>query len=339
MQESLFGKSITDLKVMTAELGLPGFTAKQIADWLYKKDITEIDGMTNISLKNKELLKTKFTIGLSEPSEVQESVDGSRKYLFRTHNDKHIEAVYIPEKDRNTLCISSQAGCKMACEFCMTGKQGFQGHLTAGEIINQVRSIPESQKITNIVYMGMGEPLDNTDEVLKSLDILTSDWGFAMSPRRITLSTIGVFPGLKRFLDESECHLAISLHSPFDEERRFLMPAQKTQPIVRSIELVRKYNWYGQRRFSVEYILFDGVNDSFKHAEALCNLLRGIRARVNLIRYHSIPGVDLKGSSEEKIHRFQEIIESRGLTTTVRKSRGEDILAACGMLSTKRMGN
>ena len=336
-KDYLFGKTLNELKEVCKELNLPGFTAKQIADWLYKKDIDSIDEMSNLSKKSRALLNEKFDFGTSKHVSVQESKDGTKKYLFKTPAGKFIEAAYIPEKKRNTLCVSSQVGCKMACTFCMTGRQKFHGNLTAGSIVNQVRSLPEWQKITNIVYMGMGEPMDNLDEVLKSLEILTSDWGMAMSPRRINVSTIGVVPSLKRFLDESQAHLAISMHSPFEEERAMLMPVQKAYPLNEILNLVREYDWHGQRRVSFEYIIFDGLNHSAKHVAELAKLLDGLKCRINLIRFHQIPDSELKSSNDAEVERFMEQLNNRGIRTTIRASRGQDIDAACGLLSTKKM--
>jgi len=237
--QPLFGLTPEELTALTQEEGYPKFMAKQLADWLYRKGITSIDEMTNISTKVRGELSEKYTLGVSAPVKVSESTDGTRKYLFLSRDKKYIEAAYIPDHDRATLCVSSQVGCKMGCLFCMTGKQGFQGNLTAGEILNQLRSIEESERITNIVYMGMGEPLDNLEAVLKSLEILTSDWGYAMSPRRITVSTIGLIPAMKEFLEKSEAHLAVSLHSPFDDERKILIPTGATHRDTASVQLER----------------------------------------------------------------------------------------------------
>ena len=264
-KESLYGKTLDELKGVAVSLGMPAFTSLQLAGWLYGKGVSGIDEMTNISKVNREKLAARYETGRIMPVKVQESVDGTKKYLYPAKPGKFIETAYIPETSRSTLCVSSQVGCKMGCLFCMTGKQGFQGNLTAGEIVNQIGSLPEREKLTNIVYMGMGEPLDNTSEVLKSLEILTSEWGFAMSPRRITVSTIGILPGLKQFLDNSSCHLAISLHTPFDDERRKLMPVQTVYPAAEVLDFVKRYDWSGQRRVSVEYIMFDGVNDTERH--------------------------------------------------------------------------
>ncbi|MGC9341291.1 MAG: 23S rRNA (adenine(2503)-C(2))-methyltransferase RlmN, partial [Bacteroidales bacterium] len=296
-----------------------------------------IEEMSNISKKNRELLAEKFLFGLQTFKSFQESVDGTKKYLFPAMSGKFIESAYIPESKRSTLCVSSQVGCKMGCLFCMTGKQGFQGNLSAGEIVNQVRSLPEQENLTNIVYMGMGEPLDNTKEVLKSLEILTSEWGFAMSPRRITISTIGMIPGMKEFLEKSECHLAISLHTPFEDERKRLMPVENVYPLKEVMNEVKKYNWFRQRRISLEYIMFKDLNDTDRHVSELVRLLHGIKCRVNLIKFHAIPDTPLEGSSPLVMESFRDKLNAKGITATIRRSRGEDIYAACGLLSTKEM--
>ena len=336
-KELLFGKTLKELKEIVKTLGFPSFTAKQIADWLYKKKVRSINDMLNISKKNREILDQKYIVGFSNYSNVQESVDGTKKYLFKTNANQFIEAAYIPSENRKTLCVSSQVGCKMGCLFCMTGKQGFQKNLTVAEILNQMVSIAESDELTNLVYMGMGEPMDNIDEVLKSLEIITADWGFAWSPRRVNVSTIGVAPAMRRFIEESECHLAISLHSPYNTERKELMPIENVYPIEFIIDTLKEYDFGRQRRISFEYIMFEGVNDSVQHAKELVRLIEGIKARVNLIKFHPIPDTPLKGSSHETMEEFKEVLERKGVITTIRKSRGEDIYAACGLLSTKKL--
>ena len=337
MKESLFGKTLTELQEVVQELGLPKFTAKQITDWLYKKQINSIDEMTNLSLKVRELLNERFELGLTSYTKVQSSKDGTRKYLFPTIQNKFIETAMIPERDRKTVCVSSQVGCKMGCLFCFTAKQGFQGQLSAGEIVNQVRSIDEVDEVSNIVYMGMGEPFDNLDEVLKSLDILTSEWGFAMSPRRITVSTIGIIPGMLTFLEKSDAHLAVSLHTPFHEERQKLMPVQVAYPIEDVVKEIKSWDFGKQRRVSFEYIVFEGLNDSIKHVNELAHILSGLRCRVNLIRFHPVPGTPLKSPDDATIQRFKDALNHKGILTTIRASRGQDIYAACGLLSTKEL--
>jgi len=333
----LFGKTLNDLHAIVAEHGLPKFAAKQIADWLYHKEISSIDEMSNLSKSARTLLNEHHTFGLAAPVEVKTSTDGTRKYLFTTAHNQFIETAMIPFKYRKTICVSSQVGCKMGCLFCMTGKQGFQGQLTAGEIVNQLRSIDERSEITNIVYMGMGEPFDNLDEVLKSVEILTSDWGYAMSPRRITVSSIGIIPGLVRFLNECEAHLAISLHTPFHEERQQLMPVQIAYPLDEVIAEIRKHDFSGQRRVSFEYIVFGGLNDTPRHVKELVRLLAGIKCRINLIRFHPIPGTPLQATDETTLQSFKDQLNNKGILTTIRASRGLDIYAACGLLSTKAL--
>ncbi len=334
---SLLGKTLDELKSIATGLGMPSFTGKQIAEWIYQKRVSSIDEMSNISLKNRALLNEQHEVGRTLPVESQVSVDGTVKYLFKTAKNQFIESVFIPEEDRATLCVSSQVGCKMNCLFCMTGKQGFGAQLTVQEILNQYYSIPESGQLTNIVFMGMGEPLDNLDNVLKTLEILTADYALVgWSPKRITVSTIGLIPGMKRFLESSNCHLAVSMHSPFEEERLKLMPVQKAYPILKVLEELKNYDFSKQRRVSVEYIMFNGLNDTPRHAREMAKLLKGIDCRVNLIRYHAIPGIDLKTSDENKMIEFRDYLTNNGIMTTIRKSRGEDIFAACGMLSSSK---
>ncbi len=332
----LLGKTLDELKAIATGLGMPSFTGKQLAEWIYQKRVSSIDGMSNISIKNRALLNEQYEVGRTLPVESQVSVDGTVKYLFKTAKNQFIESVFIPEEDRATLCVSSQVGCKMNCLFCMTGKQGFGAQLTAQEILNQYYSIQESEQLTNIVFMGMGEPLDNLDNVLKTLEILTADYALGWSPKRITVSTIGLIPGMKKFLESSNCHLAVSMHSPFEEERLKLMPVQKAYSILKVLEELKNYDFSKQRRVSFEYIMFNGLNDTPLHAREMAKLLKDIDCRVNLIRYHAIPGIDLKTSDEKRMTAFRDYLTNNGVMTTIRKSRGEDIFAACGMLSSSK---
>jgi 23S rRNA (adenine2503-C2)-methyltransferase len=335
-KEKLYGKTLNELIAVTKKLKMPGFAARQIADWLYKKEVDSIEEMTNLSRKARELISEEYEYGLSAPVNESISIDGTKKYLYKVLDEKFIEAAYIPEKERATLCVSSQAGCKMGCIFCMTGRQGFQGSLSCNEILNQFRSLPEFRNLTNLVYMWMGEPLDNVEQVLKSLEILTSEWGYAWSPTRITVSTVGLLSGIKEFLEKSRCHLAVSLHSPFDEERRKLMPIQRSNKISQVMEIIRNFEMNNQRRVSFEYILFEGVNDTPRHVKELARLLNGIKCRINLIRFHEIPGSEFRSPDLETTNRFRDALNDKGITATVRASRGEDIQAACGLLSTLR---
>jgi 23S rRNA (adenine2503-C2)-methyltransferase len=333
-KEKLYGKTLNELIAVTKRLGMPGFAAMQIADWLYKKEIQSIKEMTNLSNKTRDLLETEYELGLNPPVNVAESTDGTKKYLYKVLKDKYIETAYIPESDRATICVSSQAGCKMGCIFCMTGKQGFQGNLSSNEILNQFRSLPEFRNLTNMVYMGMGEPLDNINEVLKSLDILTSEWGYGWSPTRITVSTVGLIAGIKEFLEKSRCHLAVSLHSPFDEERRKLMPIQRTNTVKEVLDIIKNFEINNQRRVSFEYILFKGMNDTPMHIKELARILNGIKCRINIIRFHPIPGSQFFSPDIGETIKFKEALNAKGILTTIRASRGVDINAACGLLST-----
>ena len=382
---TLLGKTLEELKEIALELSLPAFTAKQIADWLYKKRVTSIDKMTNLSKSARERLSKEFVIGIDQTLQVVTSQDGTKKYLFKPQSvaerrstagqqstagrqssaerqstaeqqgcaSGSIESVIIPDNERKTICVSSQVGCKMACTFCMTGRQGFHGNLSVASILSQFIAVEESQELTNAVFMGMGEPLDNLENVMRAIEVLTADWGFAWSPKRITLSTIGVTTQLggrgivwkgveyknvnplKFFLDNCKVHLAVSLHNPFYEERLALMPAERTFPLEKSLKLIKEYDFTGQRRVSFEYTMFNKVNDSKRHADRLAQLLRGLECRVNLIRFHSIPDSPLESSPMQVIEHFRERLQASGITATIRASRGEDILAACGMLSGK----
>lgn len=333
--ESLLGMSLAEHTEIAVAAGLRRFAGAQITQWVYPKAALTIDAMTNLSLSARATLSANYCIARHCATDVQTSVDGTRKYLFHTAEGNDIESVYIPDGERATLCISSQAGCRMGCKFCMTARVGFREHLSAGEIVNQIMSIEEAHKLTNIVYMGMGEPLDNIDNVLRSIEIMTASWGFAWSPTRITLSTIGVIPALRKFMDQTKVHLAVSLHNPFDYERAAMMPMQKAYPIADVLHLLRDYNFYGQRRLSFEYIMFDGVNDTERHLDELIRILKGFECRVNLIRFHQIPDSNLKGSTGATIAWFNAALNAEGITTTTRSSRGEDIFAACGMLAAK----
>lgn len=335
--EALYGKTLDELIDVTKKQGLPGFAARQMADWLYQKGVDSVEGMTNLSKKAREKLAAEYIVGRTPFDKVRESPDGTKKYLFPTGENKFIETAYIPDKDRATVCVSSQVGCKMGCLFCMTARQGFQAQLTAGQILNQFQSIPEKESITNIVYMGMGEPFDNLEEVLKSLEILSAPWGYAMSPRRITVSTIGIVPGIKEFLKRSQAHLAISLHTPFEEDRRQLMPVQNVYSLEEVLKEIRRHDLERQRRLSFEYILFKGYNDTVAHVKKLSSLLNGLRCRINLIRFHEIPDSPLESPDDAKIQWFKDQLNAKGILTTIRASRGEDIYAACGMLSTKEL--
>jgi len=354
MKVRLLGKTPDELRKIALSAGLPAFAGKQIAQWLYVKRVRSIGEMTNLSKTGRAALEEIAEVGMTEPVDVQVSSDGTKKYLFPVrcpvgaghdavghdaaevrYEDSCVEAVMIPEGDRKTLCVSSQAGCKMGCKFCMTGRQGFHGNLSAADILSQYFAIEEAGELTNTVFMGMGEPLDNWEEVKRVITVLTADWGLAWSPKRITLSTIGVIPNLRKFLSESKCHLAVSLHNPFPEERLEMMPVQKAWSAAEVIRLIKSYDFTGQRRVSFEYTVFDGWNNTPRHAEALRKLLRGLECRVNLIRFHRIPDFPFGPAPDKVMEEFRDMLSEGGITATIRASRGEDIYAACGLLAGK----
>ena len=335
-KKPLMGMNLLELKTVAKELGMPAFTGGQMAKWLYTQHITSIDEMTNLSKVNREKLKAAYTIGCKKHIDAQYSKDGTIKYLFPTDDGKFVESVYIPDDDRATLCVSSQVGCKMNCLFCQTGKQGFEGNLSVTDILNQIYSLPECEKLTNIVFMGQGEPMDNYENVLRTTQIMTADYGYAWSPKRITVSSIGVKTKLKRFLEESDCHVAISMHSPIPAERAEIMPGERGMSIADIVELLRNYDFSHQRRLSFEYIVFKGVNDSERHAKEIIKLLKGLDCRINLIRFHTIPNVPLHGVDDKKMEELRNYLTQHGVFTTIRASRGQDIFAACGLLSTAK---
>ena len=333
MKEKLLGKNLQELKDICKVLSLPQFAGGQIAQWLYKKRVTTFNEMTNLSLSSRQKLSENYDIGFVQPAEAAVSKDGTKKYLFPYHTGTFIEAVMIPDEERVTLCVSSQAGCRMGCKFCMTGRQGFKGNLDASEILSQFFTIPEADRLTNAVFMGMGEPLDNLENVERAIDVLTSDWGCGWSPKWITVSTIGV--NVQRYLDETKTHLAVSMHNPYADERQDMMPAETTNPLDRTLEIIKQYDFTKQRRVSFEYIMFKGLNDNKRHADAIISKLRGLECRVNLIRFHDIGDTKFQSSSMAVIEQFRERLCNAGIIATIRASRGEDIFAACGMLSTK----
>lgn len=351
MRSKLLGMNPEELREAALGVGLPAFAGRQMARWLYSRKVRSIDEMTDLSKAGREKLKEKYDLGVTLPQDCRLSRDGTKKYLFPVScarvqglnacrqcrpaelEDSFVEAVMIPEEDRRTLCVSSQAGCRMDCKFCMTGRQGFHGHLSVADILSQFIAVDEYADLSNAVFMGMGEPLDNSENVLRAVEVLSADWGFAWSPKRITLSTIGVLPGLRRCLDGTRCHLAVSLHNPFPQEREVLMPAERAWPLREVVAMLKEYDFTGQRRVSFEYTMFSGLNDDKRHADALIRLLDGLECRVNLIRFHKIPDAPYEPSPEIVMERFRDRIGRHGITCTIRASRGEDILAACGMLA------
>ncbi len=340
----LIGMTLDQLTKVAVSGRMPKFVGQQLADWLYRKKATSFDEMVNISKKNKQWLAENYVVGREQPASRQKSSDGTVKYLFNVGNGRDVESVYIPEKDRATLCVSSQVGCKMNCYFCATGRLGFKANLTPAQIINQILSIPPKPakgetapaELTNVVFMGMGEPMDNLGPVMKAIEILTAPWGLAWSPKRITVSSIGKLDNLRQLIQKTKVHIAISVHSPFHEEREALMPVERAYPVASVLKAMRDYDFAHQRRLSLEYIMWDGRNDDLRHADALARLVDGLDCRVNLIRFHSFPGFDGKPATQQAMERFRDRLNALGITATIRASRGEDIEAACGMLAGKK---
>lgn len=337
-KKALLGMTLDELRSVATETGMPAFTAGQMAHWMYKSHVRDIGEMTNISLRMRAALAEHYAIGCRPPADCQRSVDGTVKYLFPTAEGQMVESVFIPDGDRGTLCVSCQVGCRMGCRFCMTGRQGFQGNLEVADILNQIYSLPERDLLTNVVFMGQGEPMDNYDSVLRATQVLTEDYGWAWSSKRITVSTVGVRHKVKRFLAESACHLAVSLHNPFPEERLAMMPAENACPMKDLLGMLRQHDWSHQRRISFEYIVFGGLNDSPAHARRLVHLLGGMECRVNLIRFHEIPDTPYRGAGEDTMVWLRDYLTRHGVITTIRASRGQDIYAACGLLHAHREG-
>lgn len=333
--ETLLGFSLDRLRQLCEREGFPKYTAKQLCDWMYRKRVGDFEKMTNLSLATRQRLKEVAEVGMDEPAGCQASTDGTKKYLFDAGGGQYIEAVYIPTDDRATLCVSCQKGCRMGCRFCVTGSQGFHGNLSSAKILNQILSIPESEQLSNIVFMGMGEPMDNYEAIKETIDVLCSEWGMGWSPRRLTVSSVGILPMLERLIEETQCHVAVSLHNPFGPERGEIMPMEKAYPIKDVVQMLKRYDWSGQRRISFEYTMFGGLNDSRRHADGIVKLLRGLPCRVNLIKFHTSPDTPFRSVSVSEMERFRDYLSDKGLTCTIRASRGEDIMAACGLLAGK----
>lgn len=331
--KSLYGLTLSQLQQLCQELELPRYAAKQIAGWLYRRGATDIEQMSDLSKANRARLAQHYTVGLSAPVKVSTSIDGTKKYLYRSEQGAAIESAYIPDGERATLCVSSQAGCRMGCRFCATGRLGLLHNLSTCDILNQIASLPERESLTNVVYMGMGEPLDNVQNLMNALEIMTAEWGYGWSPTRITVSTAGVAKELDNFLQKTQVHLAVSLHNPFHDQRAEIMPIERAYPIAQVADILRKYNFTHQRRVSFEYIVMSGLNDSTQHIKELCRLLNGIKCRINLIRFHKIPDSPYFSPNDEKMIAFRNALTNKGIMTTIRTSRGEDIQAACGLLA------
>jgi 23S rRNA (adenine2503-C2)-methyltransferase len=317
-------------------IGPSGFTYSHsitISNGIYKKRISDISQLAKLPKKLKEVLTTIACTGIFIPVASEVSADKTVKYLFRTEKGLEFETVYIPDNKRNTICVSTQSGCRMGCPFCVTARYGFRGNLSAGEIVNQIISIPEAKKVTHIVFMGMGEPMDNIENVLKACEIITSEWGLAISSRNVTVSSVGLMPGIETFLENSDCNLTLSLHSPFSNERKKIVPVEKQYPANRIIEVMANYPVKKKRRLSLAYVMIKDLNDTDKHLEGIKRLLKGSVIRVNLLPYHQVRGDPNTSSSVERMQFFRHNLILSGISASVRKSRGIDISAACGLLA------
>ena len=342
---NLLGFSASRLGDFFDEMGEKRFRATQIIKWIHQMGECDLDQMTNISKDLRERLKDIAEIKLPEVVSCQDSVDGTRKWLIRVDGGSCIEMVYIPERERGTLCVSSQIGCALDCSFCATGKQGFNRDLTAAEIIGQLWIAADSfdqfdpkakRRVTNVVMMGMGEPLMNFDNVVDAMSIMLEDNAYGLSKRRVTLSTAGVVPALDKLSDVSDVSLAISLHAPNDELRNQLVPINRKYPLVDFIESARNYIDKmpdNRRKATVEYTLMDQVNDRTEHARELAVLLKDLPCKINLIPFNPFPGTEYKRVSNTALNRFRDILAGEGYTVTVRTTRGDDIAAACGQLA------
>ena len=338
---NLYGRSIEELGELVATEGLPGYRSRQIAEWLYHHHADSVDSMSNLPAGLRERWTAEHEIRTPDPQPAGLSDDGTRKYTWAAFGGDIYESALIPEGRRLTLCVSSQAGCRIGCKFCLTAKKGLRQNLSSAEILGQYRDLPERELVTHFVYMGMGEPLDNTEEVLRSLDVLTADWGYGFSPRRITVSSVGILPDLERLIDTTDVNIAISLHAARREDRLPLVPSENKYPAETIIELLRHraklalppFRGFARRRLSLEVTMLDGITDRPDQAEAVRDLIQGIPARVNLIPWNSFPGTSFRPSARSAIEAYQAILKRAGVTTTIRESRGEDIGAACGLLA------
>jgi 23S rRNA (adenine2503-C2)-methyltransferase len=333
IKKNLIGLSAGEISALIGPAGFNITHAVSVAHSIYKKRITDIELIKKVPKKLKDILKEKFSTGIFPPVASELSSDGTIKYLFRTSDRRLFESVFIPDNKRNTVCVSTQSGCRMGCSFCATAGYGFHGDLSSGEIVNQIISIPFAEKVTHVVLMGMGEPLDNLDNVLKTCEILTSGWGLSLSPRNVTVSTVGIIPGVEKFLAGTECNLALSLFSPFPEERKIRIPVEGKYPVIRIIKLLRDYPIKKNRRLSLAYVMIQDLNDSDKHLSELKALIGDSGIRVNLLPFHPVAKNLFTSSSPERMLYFKHNLIISGISASIRKSRGVDISAACGLLA------
>jgi 23S rRNA (adenine2503-C2)-methyltransferase len=329
----LCGLDVDEIGELIKTGGFNHSQAVTVAGILYKKGSSGLEKTTRIPQSLKQYLSEVSQTGIYLPVKWEESEDGTIKYLFESPDGKKFESVFIPDEKRKTVCVSTQSGCRMGCPFCVTGRYGFHGNLSAGDIVNQIISLQNKGTITHVVFMGMGEPMDNPDNVLQALRILTAEWGLAISPRNITVSSVGITPAIKEFLEKSDCNLALSLYSSFHEERKKVIPAENAYPVKEIINIMSHYPLKKKRRLSIAYVMIRGINDTEKHLEELIKIAGGTQIRINLLPFHSIPGDDRRSSSDERLQFFKHNLVMAGISASVRESRGADISAACGLLA------
>ena len=331
--KSLCGLTADEIYDLIGYSGYTRLQAVSVSNSIYKKHISDISDFAKIPYRLKEMLLKVAHTGINLPLASEVSEDKSVKYLFRTEDGKEFETVYIPDKKRNTVCVSTQSGCRMGCSFCVTARYGYHGNLTAGEIVNQIIAIPQSENVTHVVFMGMGEPMDNLENVLKACKIITAEWGLAISARNVTVSTVGLMPAVEQFLQNSDCNLALSLYSPFAVERKKMVPAENIYPVNIIINLIKNFPLKKKRRLSIAYVMIKNLNDSDYHLEELKSILTGSAIRVNLLPYNTVPSDQKSSSSAERMQFFKHNLIISGISASIRKSRGTDISAACGLLA------
>lgn len=334
---TLVGMTPDEMAAALQICGLNPDYAPRIAYWVYKKRVPSTDMMTSIAAPARHAIGYCFQTGFVAPVSRICSADGTVRYVFDYDNGLAVESVFIPETRRNTVCVSAQCGCARACAYCRTGEMGLRADLTAARIVNQVMAIPESASVTHIVFMGMGEPLDNPDEVIKAINIMTAEWGLAIAHVNITVSTVGILPAITAFLESTRCNLAFSLFSPISEERAEFVPVEKIYPASEIINLLRKNPPSKKRRFTLAYMMLEGINDTDMHLEELIRLTSGTSIRINLLNYHPHGKRDFRPSSPARQEYFRQRLAEAGVSVSLRKSRGEDINAACGLLALRSM--
>jgi 23S rRNA (adenine2503-C2)-methyltransferase len=333
IRTSLCGSTPDEILNSAAFAGISLPQVITILNSIYRKKIKDLSELPDISKKHKEELGKTFVAGFYDPESSRKSIDGTVKYLFRNEAGLLFETVYMADKKRNTVCVSTQSGCRMGCPFCATGKYGFHGNLDTRDIINQVLSLPKAGKVNRVVFMGMGEPMDNLENVLKACSIMTAEWGLSLGCSNITVSTVGITPRVREYLEKSDCNLALSLFSPFPGERIRVVPAEKKYPAIEIIELMKEYAGIKRRRMTVAYIMIKGRNDKEVHLQELRKLFAGSGIRINLLPYHSIPGDSNISSGQETMQYFKHELIMAGISASIRKSRGIDVSAACGLLA------